>query len=63
MVSINITPFIQNFESILLTQIEIVVYGIHYRIEKAIPLSRVDIDISHEDIDILFVCSITLNML
>ena len=45
MVSINITPFIQNFESILLTQIEIVVYGIHYRIEKAIPLSRVDIGI------------------
>ena len=41
MVSINITPFIQNFESILLTQIEIVVYGIHYRIEKGIPLSRV----------------------
>ena len=60
MVSINITPFIQNFESILLTQIEIVVYGIHYRIEKAIPLSRVDIG---KDIDILFGCSITLNLL
>ena len=43
MVSINITPFIQNFESILLAQIEILVRRINYCFKKAIPLSRADI--------------------